>query len=197
MATTGRPREFEDEEILDIAVELFTENGYSDTSINELLYAFDMGRQSLYNAFGSKNELFLAALDQYAVEDDATMAVLKGADAGFGAIERYFEARVQQLAGARPRHGCLLVNSVIDMGSRDREIERRGQSLVRRMSNAFYKSLRIAAANGDIADVDDLRAHATHLAATSLGLCTIAKSGASTAAMQRAVDAALAGLRRD
>ena len=62
----GRPREFDADEALDRALEVFWRKGYEGASLSELTEAMGINRPSLYAAFGNKEELFRKALDRYA-----------------------------------------------------------------------------------------------------------------------------------
>ena len=61
----ARKKEFDTEEILDRAIELFWRKGYSNTSVQDLVDYLGIDRGCLYNAFENKHAIFLAALDRY------------------------------------------------------------------------------------------------------------------------------------
>jgi AcrR family transcriptional regulator len=61
----GRPREFDEEEVLDRALRVFWERGFTGTSVADLVVATGVGRASLYGAFGDKDRLFQRVLDHY------------------------------------------------------------------------------------------------------------------------------------
>ena len=63
---TGRPREFDVDEALDRALQVFWRKGYEGASLPDLTEAMGINRPSLYAAFGNKEELFRKALDRYA-----------------------------------------------------------------------------------------------------------------------------------
>jgi AcrR family transcriptional regulator len=63
--TRGRPLEYHSEQVIDAAMKLFWHNGYEATSMQELVGAMGLARSSLYQAFGSKSQLFLTCLDRY------------------------------------------------------------------------------------------------------------------------------------
>ena len=65
MAERGRPRGFDEEEVLDVAMRLFWEHGFDGTSMSELTEAMGINRRSVYAAFGNKEALFTAALERY------------------------------------------------------------------------------------------------------------------------------------
>ena len=61
----ARPKEFDAEKVLATAADVFWRRGYEVVSIQDLEAATGLGRGSLYNAFGDKEGLFIAALDRY------------------------------------------------------------------------------------------------------------------------------------
>ncbi|NEO92378.1 MAG: TetR/AcrR family transcriptional regulator, partial [Moorea sp. SIO3G5] len=61
----GRKLEFDREEALEKAMDLFWSKGYNATGLNDLLKHMGIQRQSLYNTFGSKHALFLEAVQNY------------------------------------------------------------------------------------------------------------------------------------
>jgi AcrR family transcriptional regulator len=65
MAERGRPRAFDEGEVLDVAMRMFWDHGFDGTSIGELKDAMGINRRSIYAAFGNKEALFTAALERY------------------------------------------------------------------------------------------------------------------------------------
>jgi AcrR family transcriptional regulator len=65
MAIIGRPREFDRGAALEAAMLLFWRKGFAMTSMNDLCEAMDIRSPSLYAAFGSKEGLYLEALEHY------------------------------------------------------------------------------------------------------------------------------------
>src|SRR6267154_1991760 len=61
----GRPREFEVDKALDVALQVFWRKGYEGASMADLTEAMGITKPSLYAAFGNKEELFRKALDRY------------------------------------------------------------------------------------------------------------------------------------
>ena len=56
--TTGRPRQFNEEQALEAAMEQFWAVGYEATSLQDLLRVMKLSKSSLYQTFGSKHDLF-------------------------------------------------------------------------------------------------------------------------------------------
>ena len=61
----ARPREFDEEAVLDAAVQCFWARGYESTSVKDLMEATGLTAASLYNAYGDKRAMFRTALDRY------------------------------------------------------------------------------------------------------------------------------------
>src|SRR5713226_9548064 len=121
--TMARPKAFDRTEMLDKAMELFWCRGYEATSIHDLLEYLGINRQSLYDTFGDKHTLFLEALQRYEKRGKASMvATLEGVGSGKEAIERVFRNTIQSYAQARPRCGCFVVNSTIELAPHDPEV---------------------------------------------------------------------------
>src|SRR5260370_8746508 len=76
----ARPKEFDREDALRRAIPVFWERGFAGTSTDDLVGAMGIGRQSLYDTFGDKRRLFLAALRTY--NTDGVTALLRKLRAG-------------------------------------------------------------------------------------------------------------------
>lgn len=61
----GRPKSFNDNDALERAMRVFWRSGYDATSLDDLLKAMGIPRQSLYRTFGDKRSLFISSLELY------------------------------------------------------------------------------------------------------------------------------------
>ena len=64
----ARPRQFHEEEVVELAAHHFATVGYNATSVDDLVAVTGLQRGSLYKAFGSKLNLFTLCFDKYTVE---------------------------------------------------------------------------------------------------------------------------------
>src|SRR5512132_4000579 len=109
-----RPRQFHEEEVLEKAMQLFWEKGYEATSISDLEEHLGLGRQSIYNVFGDKRQIFLNALASYARSSCAVVdRVLVHGKEGLESIRAYMLASVELVASSKKRRACLIVNTVM------------------------------------------------------------------------------------
>jgi AcrR family transcriptional regulator len=105
----GRPRAYDPAVALDSAAEQFWVKGFADTSLDDLSAAMDMGRPSIYNAFGDKEALFLRALERF--RDTTGSGPMRAMEAEHS-IEAGLDAFFRQIVTyttADPSHlGCLI-----------------------------------------------------------------------------------------
>lgn len=190
----GRPREFDVDEALRRAQEVFWQHGYEGTSLNDLTEAMGITRPSLYATFGNKEKLFFAALDAYNAENLDYMADALAQPTARKVAEtlltRVVEAQTQT---ARPA-GCMLMNGAAAACSAEAEPVRR--RLIRRRSQAEKQlAARLARAcdEGDLPKDVDPADLARYLMTVGQGTAMRAQSGASRAELMRVVTLALKG----
>jgi TetR/AcrR family transcriptional repressor of nem operon len=70
-----RVKAFNRDQALKRALELFQARGYEATSIQDLVDAMGIGRQSLYDTFGDKDALYREALNRYIAEGSRSVLV--------------------------------------------------------------------------------------------------------------------------
>lgn len=181
--TSGRPRSFEHQAVLDRALEVFWRNGYRSTTTRELEQELGLSQSSIYNAFGSKHELLLAALSRY--EDRTTtelLAPLEQAPNGLDGIDRFFDALAWWVTHDGKR-GCMIINLMAEDAGENAEITARTRAYRERVRNALEDALRRDA-------VGEPAARADLLYGMVLGLNIAARGGGLTAEVRRLVSSA-------
>jgi len=147
----GRPREFDRDEALAKAVDLFWRQGYEATGIADLTEHLGIARQSLYGAFGSKRELFLAAVERYVNDTlDRVVATLEGPGSALGNVRKVLDGWSERSADSATC-GCLVTNSIAEFGLRDEEMTAILGRKLDRLERAFHIALERARAAGEIA----------------------------------------------
>lgn len=179
----GRRPAYELNTVVAAASELFWEQGYEMTSIGDLEERTGLDRSSLYHAFGTKHALFEAALRYYLKEFVDRLGALRQADAGLDAIVGFFTGMAQALRAdpAGNAHGCLMVNTVAELGMRDSHVARLGTAYRDSLREAFAAALGHAAAQGDV-DARGVHPRAELLAALVMGLFLTARLDPADAA---------------
>jgi TetR/AcrR family transcriptional repressor of nem operon len=167
----GRPKQYNREELLDRAVELFRSHGFNGTSTAELVDELGVNRKSMYAEFGSKQQLFEAALEHYdqnhptrvlaPIEaDDAVVDAIRGAFAGYAsASEGWFRG-----------HGCLMCNTAVERAALDPASGRFAAAYLDRINRAFRHALENGRRAGDLADTADLDEMAAFLTTLLIGV---------------------------
>jgi TetR/AcrR family transcriptional repressor of nem operon len=192
----GRPKAFDTDQVLRLAMELFWARGYEATSTRELLDHMGISRQSLYDTYGGKQQLFVAALDCYRTDLSKTMlAALAQPGASLPEIQQYFEKAVLALTATPDRWGCLMVSSIVERTPPGGEVARRSASHLEQLETLFATALQEASRRGEIARQASSRESARHLTTLAQGLVVMARGGASAPYLRDAVTAALAPLR--
>jgi len=155
---SGRPREFDRDEALERAMQLFWVRGYEGTSMSDLTQALGIGRQSLYGTFGDKRRLFLACMDRY-VDGVVKFAIfdplaLEGSP--LQNVGRVLDAW-EGYAKSSEFRGCLLGKSLGELGQREPALDLVLRSKLDRVEQAFERALRLAKKQGELLPSADPR----------------------------------------
>ncbi len=180
----ARPRTFDEDTVVDAAMIAFWKTGFDDTPINALEAATGLKRISLYNTFGDKQGLFLAALDRYHL---GAVEIYEGmvAQGKLDAIQKLFTAMSAPADKGAPAHaGCLMVNTVLDVRRASDVVKGRIEGYRAMLRTSFVSALRNARESGEIVADDALiEARATYLLGVLWGaLAMIRVEGNTTAA---------------
>ena len=130
--------------MVEAAGDLFWERGYEMTSIGELEKKTGLDRSSLYHAFGNKHALFEAALKCYVeVNLEARLVGMREGEAGLETVADFFTGMAETFrSDPRAGRGCLMVNSVAELGSRDSHVVRAAVAYRDKFREAFAATLR-------------------------------------------------------
>lgn len=187
-----RTKEFDPEEVLDQAMELFWEQGFEATSAQDLVDRTGLSRSSLYNTFGSKQELYLQALDHYRRQ---------GTTGGEGLLDQFGSARaaIRHLLGEGiPRQGenrgCFLANAAVERAHCDDETHERACESLARMHEVFRILVERGQAQGEFSQEREAEAMAHFLANTYFGMQTMAKLDLPMSVFEDVVEGAVRAL---
>lgn len=175
-----RAKSFDEEEVLDRAVELFWETGYEGTSMQDLVDHLGISRSSLYNTFGDKHDLYARALDRYRSRYgyDLRTALASGATVRNG-IQNAFQKVVERTLRDADRRGCFAVNATVERAPCDQDTARRAQENLTAVHETFHEALERGQATGELRPDLDTAAAARTLATTYYGMHVVAKAGPS------------------
>lgn len=203
VVSIGRPRKFEEREVLAAVMDVFWEKGFEGTAMSDLVEATGLRKGSLYGAFGDKRALYLKALAFYD-ETEVALAVdllrgkiesdgLNAADAGYHRIAALLQAVIDAVAIHGDRRGCLLCNASVDQAPLDRATEQSVNASLSSMEDAFLEA--VGAIPDFVVSVKEGRRAARHLLSVYFGMRVLAKAGMPVEALKDARAGALVGLK--
>ena len=189
----ARPREFERDEVIDKALGVFWMQGYAATSMSDLLGAVGIGRQSLYNAFGGKHDIFMAALRLYVRRNREMVDRLLVPELGLAAIRAYLFATARNMSSF-PRKACFLFNTCVELGPHDAEARELLESGLLGMRQGFGRCLALARASGELSTAGDDQQLVVFLSAQVGGMAALARAGASSDDLEAVAASAMLAL---
>lgn len=177
----GRPKKFDDTEVLSRAMAVFWQKGYEATSLDDLLNATGIPRQSLYRTFTDKHTLFLKTLKFY--DENVTSKVIGALNAEGPAIDnlRNVFAIWRTAVNSPERMGCMMVNTSTQDFPADSEVTRIVKANQSRGVKAFEKTLKRAQSEGDIDTSIDPKSVSRTVCATVNGMLAMSRTGISDA----------------
>lgn len=171
-----RNKEFDRNEVLEKAMETFWVLGYEGTSIQNLVNNMGINRGSIYDTFKDKRSLFKAALLHYSdTFVNSMFAALKTPSASKQAIIDFFYELVEKAVTDSQCKGCLITNSIVEIGHHDPEIAAYLAAEIRKIEELLCQILVRARDKGEIPSDKDPRALARHLVCSLKGLRVISK----------------------
>jgi TetR/AcrR family transcriptional repressor of nem operon len=196
MATNvGRPLGFDPDIALEAAMQLFWTKGYEHTSMQDLLAAMGLSKSSLYQTFGSKQQLFQRCMAHYADFFAAHLRqALEAAPSGRRFIEDFLTTVLKDTRGTCNRRGCLVMNTASEFAQRDAAIAQDVTLCIGRFRDALQAGVVRAQREGNIPAERNARTLANYLVSSMSGLKTLAKSGADKATIKGIIDVVLKAL---
>jgi TetR/AcrR family transcriptional repressor of nem operon len=188
----ARTREFDTDSVVAAATETFRRKGYAGASLRDLSEATGIGSGSLYAAFGSKEGLYLAALDQYRARyAHALIDQLNAENDPVAAVRSAFARAVDVMIDDARERSCLIVGAAAECAHAAPEVAERLKATTESLRRALARTLaqareqqRLASA----ADPDDL---ARFLVTTFQGLRVMAAIDPDRSALHRAAEVAV------
>jgi TetR/AcrR family transcriptional repressor of nem operon len=190
----ARPIEFEYEDVLDRALQLFWSNGFKRTSMKTLVNKLRINRASVYNTFGSKEELFRIALDRYAqTQLPSLLEPLREPNKSSPAqLYSFFCAMIKLGGKDNAFRGCFVINSLNELANVEPELSVFCLNTLGALKGELQRVVSRGQQLGELrADVDS-KVLTTHFLSMASGLLAMAKAKTPTSHLK---EAAKAGLR--
>jgi AcrR family transcriptional regulator len=186
---SGRPREFDANDALQRALQVFWKKGYVGTSLSDLTEAMGINRPSLYAAFGNKEQLFRRVLELYFEGPSSYANESLGQPTARGVVEHLLYGAINMLTGRGSPSTCLWVRCALSTG--DHRLQKEfasqraaGHALLR---TRFQRAIR----EGDLPADADATELAQLVLTVNYGMTVQASTGATRKDLERIATAVL------
>lgn len=190
----ARPREFDEDAVLDAAIQCFWRRGYEATSVKDLVGRAGITAASLYNAYGDKRALFRTALDRYVEGSIGDRIKRCEALPPREAIGVFFQEILNRSLDDREHKGCMLVNSALEMAPHDLEFQGIIAGVLDRIECFFRRCVETGQASGEIDAASSAEVLAQHLLGVLMGVRVLARVRPERALLEGVIAPALARL---
>ena len=155
---------------------LFWQQGYEATSLPELLNTMGIGRQSLYDTFGGKHQLFMESLTRYRRTIWDTLGDLQSPNASIKDVRAWFGSMAEFFGATPHKRACLLINCTMELAPHNDEVAEFVHEHYQVMEDAMLNAVERCVERGEM-ETSNKRATARALLSTALGMGVYSKSG--------------------
>jgi TetR/AcrR family transcriptional repressor of nem operon len=183
-----RPREFDHDDVLRIAFDQFWRKGVRGTSLSDIARDAGVQRGSLYNAFGSKEALFLCAYERYAGEYLSSLQKALGSGTLRKRLTAFFDLTIRNFRSGSPPRGCpttrgLMELSAVEGEGLDENAREAFANLIARITAMVQEALSEGAARGEFKA--DPGIAALHIVTVTRGLAVLERAFGDEAELRR------------
>lgn len=192
----ARTREFNEEKVLEAAMQLFWEKGYEATSLSDLTARMGIQRPSIYSTFGDKKELFEAALRRYTTSRAADIrARLQSHVSVKQAFATFFEEVIQAEYRKDLSNGCFCINTMVELAPHDERFEILTREHQLYLAVIFQETIERGVQTGELEADTDAKSLAQALIVSLIGLTVMMKSQPQRSFVDNAIAATLTLLK--
>lgn len=185
VGTRGRPRQFDEKDVLSKAMTVFWTQGLTGASLDDLSAAMGMTRPSLYNAFGNKEEIYRRSFEMAVremQEESGTRLARKNIRS---ALMGFYEAAMDVYFSMDPPVGCFVFCTAPVEALAHPEVKSDVLAVVSELDNIFEKRFKTAIETGDIQIPADPRQLAKLSQAVLHSIALRARSGEARSSLKR------------
>ncbi|PNH98353.1 TetR/AcrR family transcriptional regulator [Vibrio diazotrophicus] len=171
----ARKSNFDRDEKLVQAMELFWQKGYANTAISDLIDSLQINRFSLYNSFGDKQNLYYEALEKYLSSVSIpTLSSLENQDASLEELEQFLKqfAQMQRLNN----RGCFMQNALVEHAGTDDTVLQKGHFLFDHLIEIISRAISNAQRQSKLRASHDPRALAQLVLTQMQGMRVLGKA---------------------
>lgn len=190
----ARPKAFDPSDALDAALATFWRRGYEKTSLDDLIAATRVGRQSLYDTFGDKRALYLRSLDRYRETTQAALRELFASGEPIRECVRAVLFGIVDESKAKHERGCLLLSANLERDLADPEVGKLVKRNQVEVEAIFASAFEEARRRGELDKGKDPAALARFYVVTIQGMRATARARSDRQALGQVARVALAAL---
>lgn len=170
-------KSFDVEDTLGKVMEAFWKRGFEATSMQDLVDATGVNRASLYATYGSKRDLFAAALKKYDRDvRGRMMSQLTATETPLRAIAAVFDRFIGQVRNPGTPWGCFMINSALEQAPHDANIALLVNKAQDDIEAFLLAMIRLGQESGEISARLDPKETARQALATLMGLLVTIRS---------------------
>lgn len=174
----ARTKEFNEDQVLDKAIEIFWHKGYNGTSAQDLVTHLGLSRSSLYDTFGDKQKLFVASLKKYQKQSQDQIVHLFDISENIKqTLHDIFKQAIDESLENRITKGCFMVNSSVELAMHDPEIAKIVQNNTKTMEDIFTNAVQKGQHLGQISKKTEAKVLARFIFNNYSGIRVLARTG--------------------
>ncbi|WP_411344291.1 TetR/AcrR family transcriptional regulator [Paenibacillus sp. WLX1005] len=188
----ARTKAFDTKAVLHRAMKAFGILGYEGATLPDLLKELGIARQSLYDTYGTKRDLFIAAVQMYMDSKAEVMEhLLEETGEVLPLLEQCFTEIVDTLLHAELSYECFIIAIAAEEAARDEELRQYVQHNQQRIEYVFRSLLERAVKQQELVANADTQSLAQFLAHERLALVFAARAGTDEARLRTVVKLSL------
>ena len=186
----ARSKEFDVDDVLGKAMNIFWQQGYEKTSMQDLVSGMGIHKRSMYDTFGDKHTLYIKAMNRFAAINASKMeGRVEGASSAKAAITQLFDMVIHK-SGAEPK-GCLLVNTAVELSNHDPDAAAKVNEAFQNTEQLIERLILDGQAAGEISGRHQAAALAAYLHNALVGLRVMVKTTTDEEKLQNIVSTTL------
>ena len=192
----ARTREFDPQEALVRAMNVFWIKGYRHTSLMNLVQDTGVGKKGLYTVFGNKHDLYIKAMEYYkCMQAEELLPDIEKRDAGVAEILDLFNRALNFTRSDLGTRGCMVCNAMAEFGDRVPEISHATSSHIERFRQALRNALLNSVNRNELDHSVNVNVYANFLSSVLQSLMLMSRAGTDFNFMKDTVDVTLHLLR--
>jgi len=187
----ARTKAYDKNKALEDAMTLFWAQGYTATSVQQLLDVMGISRSSMYSEFGNKRDLFVEVLSLYFSLTNELINVVSRADDPADAIRKFYEVGFVQQSDTLLYRGCLLVNTILELRDVDNELSLIAAQYFDEVEKALVSCFQRCASSGTLHPRHDPKMLASFFMTVIKGMRVVARQIPSENYLRGVIETAL------